>query len=143
MAPNSLLFFPWRVVSAARGREIDNRGDDEWKGLSRDLIERFIDVQCLERSLSRTACRGYRADLLALDRWMQQTLGCTLVSATSDDLRTYVSQRIDDGLEQRLLERLLASLGDFYRYAQASGCREDNPARGLRSSFTEATREAS
>lgn len=138
MSTSPLTLFPWRM--AARARRSASHDGDSWQGLSKDLIERFIDVKRLERPLTRTARRGYRADLITLDRWMQRTLGRTLVSASSADLRTYVAQRMDAGLERRLLERLLSSLGDFYRYIQASGCRDDNPGQHLPSSFAKVTR---
>ncbi|MEJ0040537.1 MAG: site-specific integrase [Gammaproteobacteria bacterium] len=104
---------------------------DGWEGLSRDLIERFIDIACFERALSRTAQRGYRADLLALDQWMHTARERTLATARTAELRSYFRERIDAGLEPRLLDRLLASMHHFYRHMNESGCRADNPAKPL------------
>jgi len=116
------------------------RVDDSWEGLSRDLIERFIDVTCVERALSRTARRGYRADLVALDLWMHETRGRTLVSARGTELRAYFSERMGEGLEPRLLDRLLVSVHHFYQYANESGCRDDNPAKRLPLWFSKSAR---
>lgn len=104
---------------------------DSWDGLSRDVIERFIDVTSFSRPLSRRERRGYRADLVALDLWMRSTFRRTLVSSTSTELRDYFDERVAVGVESRLLQRLLDSLHDFYRHLSESGCRSDNPARRL------------
>jgi len=104
---------------------------DAWIGSSRDLIERFVEVTCLQKSLSRSARRGYRSDLVALDNWMQRTRERTLVGARSSELRTYVDERTDVGIELRLLRRLLTSLNHFYRHLHETGCRDDNPAKRL------------
>lgn len=140
MSTNSIIRFPWRGAVVGYRSRVDSHPVDPWQGLSKDLIERFIDVKRLEHSLTRTARRGYRADLMGLDRWMQRTLGRTLVTATSADLRSYVGQRIEGRLERRLLERLLASLAEFYRHIRESGCRDDDPAQRLSSSLAKATR---
>lgn len=111
---------------------------DGWEALSRDLIERFIDVTCFERGLSRSARRGYRADLIALDRWLgAQVPPRSLVGARGADLRAFFRQRVSERWEPRLLDRLLASMHAFYRYASESGCREDNPAKRLPLTFAQ------
>lgn len=114
------------VAAAPFGRSFD-----AWIGLSRDLIERFIEVTCLQRSLSRSARRGYRSDLVALDNWMQRTRGRTLIGARSGELRVYLDERIEAGIEARLLRRLLTSLHRFYKHLHETGCRSDNPAARL------------
>jgi hypothetical protein len=102
---------------------------DRWSGLSRDLIERFIDVVSLECRLSRGARRGHRADLVTLDRWMQRKRGRTLVGARSSDLRVYLDERREAGIDDRLYRRLISSTQLFYAYLCDSGCRADNAAR--------------
>lgn len=104
---------------------------DNWLGLSADLIDRFVEVTSVQRELSRSARRGYRADLSALDQWMQCVTGHTLVTARTAELWAYFRERVCADLEPRLLDRLLASMREFYAFAQQGGCRDDDPAARL------------
>lgn len=104
---------------------------DVWDGLSGDLIGRFVEVTGLERELSRAARYGYRVDLFALDCWMRETVGHTLVTASTAQLWAYFRRRIAAGVEPRLLDRLMTSMRDFYRHLRESGCRDDDPAVSL------------
>src|SRR5690606_16905260 len=117
---------PLSVVESSPGPSPDG-----WSGLSRDLIERLIEVACMRQSLPRSARRAYRGDLAALDTWMRQTRGPTLVSARGTDLRCFLDARIEGGIEVRLLRRLVVSLQHFFQYLHETGCRNDNPARRL------------
>lgn len=110
---------------------MQNDDTDSWMGLSADLIERFLDVAVLERQLSRTARRGCLSDLRTVDDWMRRATGHTLVAARTEDLWACFRRQIADGIEARLLDRLLANMRGFYAYLQATGCREDDPAAAL------------
>lgn len=114
---------------------------DAWVGLSRDLIERFIEVNCLRHDIPRSTRRGYRGDLVAFDHWMWQHHRRTLVSARGSDLRGFLATRVETGIEVRLLQRLVTSLQHFFQYLHESGSRSDNPARRLRQ--VEGTRKCS
>lgn len=105
---------------------------DAWNGLSRDIIERFIEVACLQYSLTRSVRRGYRGDLVAFDTWMRTYFGRTLVSARTSDVRAFLSSRVRAGADARLLDRAVDSLHQFFTYLQDTGSRINNPARHLR-----------
>jgi site-specific recombinase XerD len=105
---------------------------DAWLGLSRDLIERFIEVSLVRHAWPRSARRGCRGDLVAFDAWMRARRGRTLVSARGNDLRGFLASRIEAGMEARLAARAVDSLQEFFHYLQESGSRSDNPARRLR-----------
>lgn len=100
---------------------------DAWLGLSADLIERFIDVHGVQEHLSQDARRSWQATLLALDGWLQQTRGYTLVAATARDLEAFLASDPARGVQQPAL----VCLKGFYRYARRVGCRDDDPARVL------------
>jgi site-specific recombinase XerD len=104
---------------------------DCWRGLSRDVIERFLDVTCLKRRISRERHWAYRVDLYALESWIHGTTGHTLVSADTAELWSYFRRAIGAGLDPRLLDRLLGSIQDFYAHACAAGFRDDNPAAAM------------
>ncbi|MFO7324560.1 MAG: site-specific integrase [Pseudomonadota bacterium] len=106
--------------------------EDPWSGLSRDLIERFIESSCIRQGLPRSVRRGYRGDLVAFDNWMRDTRQRTLVSSRASDVRSYIDARAEAGIEVRLLCRLVNSLQGFFHYLRETGCRNDNPARRLR-----------
>jgi site-specific recombinase XerD len=101
---------------------------DDWTGLSRDVIERFLEVTCQERQVSRERRWAYRVDLCALESWMRGTAGHTLVTATTAELWTYFRRAIGAGLDPRLLDRLLTSIQHFYAHAREAGFRDDDPA---------------
>lgn len=97
---------------------------DGWKGLSRDVIDRFIDVMRVEQAAPRSM-EDWRGELLGLDDWMRCHCGRTLVTARQGALREYMRARMREGIEPVRLARLLACLGRFYRYLWRSGCRPD------------------
>jgi site-specific recombinase XerD len=87
---------------------------DPWQGISADVIRRFVDVLCAERGLPKGLLSAYRADLDALDRWLIETKQRTLVSATDEDVREYISVS-------------LSCLRAFYGFLVNAGCRDDDP----------------
>jgi hypothetical protein len=104
---------------------------DLWEGLSTDLIERFLDVRCVEERLSWRLRRGYLEDLLAFDAWMHRTYSRTLITARTEELQAYLRMRVAQGRRSALMQRLRKSASHFYRYLELSGCRSDNPAAAL------------
>lgn len=113
---------------------------DPWNGLSTDVIQRFLDVTSIDRALTRAARRGHLEDLLALDHWLLRTAAHTLVTARTEELRTYFSGRVAERRRLRLAERLLTSLHLFYAYLKESGCRGDNPVEALPTWYSQTTR---
>jgi site-specific recombinase XerD len=104
---------------------------DRWNGLSRDVIERFIDVAGFVRKASPAERSGYRVDLYALEAWMERTTGHTVMMASTAELWTYVRKALASDIEPRLLDRLLASIQHFYAYAREGGFREDDPVLSM------------
>lgn len=87
---------------------------DPWEGISADVIRRFVDVLCSQHSLPKELLDAYHADLEALDRWLIETKKRTLISATDEDVREYISVS-------------LSCLRAFYGFLVTSGCRDDDP----------------
>ena len=90
------------------------RTTDPWQGISADVIRRFVDVLCAQQTLPKELLSAYRSDLEGLDRWLIQTKQRTLVSATDEDVREYISVS-------------LSCLRAFYGFLVHSGCRDDDP----------------
>jgi site-specific recombinase XerD len=87
---------------------------DPWRGISEDVIRRFVDVLCAEHALPKGLLSTYRADLDSLDRWLMETKQRTLVTATDEDVREYISVS-------------LSCLRAFYGFLVNAGCRDDDP----------------
>lgn len=104
---------------------------DSWNGLSRDVIERFVDVAGFTRSANCTQRRAYRADLCALETWMHGQTGHTIMTANTAELWTYFRKLLGAGADPHLIERLLTSMRHFYSYAREGGYRTDDPAISL------------
>jgi len=123
---------PSMCTNAESASRQQARVEDVWKGLSTDLIERFLDVMCVKERLSWRLRRGYVEDLLAFDAWMHRTHGRTLITARTEELQAYLRMRVAQGRRRALIQRLRKSVSHFYRYLERSGCRSDNPAAALR-----------
>jgi site-specific recombinase XerD len=93
---------------------ITPRATDPWQGISADVIRRFVDVLSAQHAVPRELLAAYTADLEALDRWLIETKQHTLISATDEDVREYISVS-------------LACLRAFYAFLVNSGCRDDDP----------------
>jgi site-specific recombinase XerD len=89
---------------------------DPWQGISADVIQRFVDVLRAQQALPKELVTAYRADLEALDRWLSDTKQRTLISATDEDVREYISVS-------------LSCLRAFYGFLVNAGCRDDDPTQ--------------
>ena len=98
-------------------------GHDE---ASRQVIERFLDAQWLERGLSENTLTAYRNDLNGLASWLALR-HCGIAAARREDLLEYLSQRVINGARPRTTARLLSSLRRFYRYLVREGRLSGDP----------------
>ncbi len=103
-----------RVNQIIEPSNIAPRDDDPWEGISADVIRRFVDVLSAQHALPRELVAAYHADLETLDRWLTETKHRTLISATDEDVREYISMS-------------LSCLRAFYGFLVSSGCRDDDP----------------
>jgi len=131
MARPDPLDRPQPDLPAVQLRRTTQCPPDPWRGIACDLIERFIDVQCVERGLGCTSPRACREDLRRLDGWMMREFGRTLVTAHAVDLHRYFDACVQSGASMRLVFRALWSMRMFYRFLRDAGCRSDDPAEQL------------
>jgi site-specific recombinase XerD len=80
-----------RIYRIIEPINIASRATDPWQGISADVIRRFVDVLCAQHALPKELLETYHADLEALDHWLIETKKRTLVSATDEDVREYIS----------------------------------------------------
>ena len=74
---------------------------------------RFLDVIWMERGLAANTLAAYRADLLALQQWLE-TRGSTLAAASRTHLLDYVAARVSAGARPRSTARQLSAFDSTF-----------------------------
>ena len=78
-------------------------------------IDAFLDAVWMERGLSPNTLAAYRADLTALERWLEDQ-DVELPAAKRGDLLAFMAARVQAGARPRSTARQLSSFRRFYRY---------------------------
>jgi len=114
------------------------------------IIDKFLDTIWMERGLSVNTLGAYRADLMALQRWLAKR-DISLIFATRADLLAFIAWRAKEGAKPRSTARQLSSFRRFYRFLLREGVIGEDPTlkiempkigRSLPRSLTEAEVEA-
>src|SRR5580693_2657548 len=93
------------------------------------LIARFLDAVWMERGLSTNTLAAYRADLVALHRWLCERK-LSLAQTGRADLMDFIAARVQAGARPRSTARQLSSFRRFFRYLmREGGVREDPTAQ--------------
>jgi len=93
------------------------------------LIARFLDAVWMERGLSSNTLAAYRADLVALHRWLCERK-LSLAQAGRAELMDFIAARVQAGARPRSTARQLSSFRRFFRYlVREGGVREDPTAQ--------------
>ena len=114
------------------------------------LITRFLDAVWMERGLSSNTLAAYRADLVALARWLTAR-HVALPKTGRADLMDFIAARVHGGARPRSTARQLSSFRRFFRYLIREGLIAEDPTaqiampkigRSLPRSLSEAEVEA-
>src|SRR5215208_124491 len=89
-------------------------------------IDRFLDAVWMERGLSPNTLAAYRADLTALDRWLEQH-EVNLSDAQRGDILSFMASRVQGGSRPRSTARQLSSFRRFFRYMVREGSLREDP----------------
>ncbi len=89
-------------------------------------IDRFLDAVWMERGLSPNTLSAYRADLTALQRWLEQR-GTDLLVARRADVLGFMASRMEGGARPRSTARQLSSFRRFFRYMVREGVVREDP----------------
>ena len=89
-------------------------------------IGRFLDAVWMERGLSSNTLAAYRADLVALARWLAAGK-LTLGRASRADLLAFIAARVAAGARPRSMARQLSSFRRFYRMMLRDGAVREDP----------------
>ncbi|MGH8496845.1 MAG: site-specific tyrosine recombinase XerD [Gammaproteobacteria bacterium] len=104
----------------------------------------------MEHGLSGNTLDAYRADLMALHRWLEER-GIDLADATRKDLLAFIAWRAREGAKPRSMARQLSSFRRFFRFLVREGAIAVDPTeriempklgRSLPKSLSEAEVEA-
>ena len=90
------------------------------------VVLRFLDVLWMERGLSQNTLAAYRADLLALQRWLAPR-AIDVTSASRADLLAYLALRAEKGAKSRSTARQLSTFRRFFRHLVRERHRADDP----------------
>jgi integrase/recombinase XerD len=90
------------------------------------VIDKFLDAIWMERGLSVNTLGAYRADLLALQRWLAQR-DTSLIYASRADLLAFIANRATEGAKPRSTARQLSSFRRFYRFLLREGMIQEDP----------------
>jgi integrase/recombinase XerD len=110
------------------------------------VIDKFLDAIWMERGLSANTLGAYRADLVALQRWLVEH-DASLIYATRSDLLRFIAWRTEQGAKPRSTARQLSSFRRFYRFLLRETVIQEDPTlridmprigRSLPQSLTEA-----
>ncbi|RMF95938.1 MAG: site-specific tyrosine recombinase XerD [Gammaproteobacteria bacterium] len=97
------------------------------KGSSAEaIIDKFLDAIWMERGLSANTLGAYRADLIALQRWLAKR-DVSLIYATRADLLAFIAWRAKEGAKPRSTARQLSSFRRFYRFLLREGVIGEDP----------------
>ncbi|NNF15166.1 MAG: site-specific tyrosine recombinase XerD [Gammaproteobacteria bacterium] len=94
------------------------------------VVDEFLDAIWMERGLSKNTLAAYRADLMALSRWLE-TRATRLSAATRDDLVQFIAARVEKGARPRSTARQLSSFRRFFRYQVREGRIDDDPTANI------------
>jgi integrase/recombinase XerD len=89
-------------------------------------IDRFLDAVWMERGLSPNTLAAYRADLTALERWLDEREQ-SLMTAQRGDVLAFMASRVQAGARPRSTARQLSSFRRFYRYQLREGQLREDP----------------
>ncbi len=114
------------------------------------MIDKFLDAIWMERGLSKNTLGAYRADLMALARFLAEE-GIEIVRAGKPELLAFIAWRVEQGAKPRSTARQLSSFRRFFRYLCREAVIDDDPTadiemprigRSLPKSLTEGEVEA-
>ncbi|TDJ44227.1 MAG: site-specific tyrosine recombinase XerD [Gammaproteobacteria bacterium] len=90
------------------------------------IIDKFLDTIWMERGLSVNTLGAYRADVMALKRWLAGR-DISLIYATRADLLAFIAWRAQEGAKPRSTARQLSSFRRFYRFLLREGMIGEDP----------------
>jgi integrase/recombinase XerD len=92
-----------------------------------DVVQWFLDYFWIRHPISPDKIAAYRADLIALERWLSFFHGKPLTAATEQDLRNFAESHYCAGNQRVGDVPSLTCIRRFYFYLVEVGLRTDDP----------------
>jgi integrase/recombinase XerD len=102
------------------------RGDDQSHGRPA-VVERFMEMLSAERGASVNTLDAYARDLMSFGSFVHRR-DRSLEQATTEDIRNFIAQMVEEGLAASSRARRLSALKQFYRFLVTDRVRIDDPA---------------
>ncbi|MHA8082319.1 tyrosine-type recombinase/integrase [Aquirufa sp. A-Brett2-15D] len=97
--------------------------------MNRELVNFFLDHLSIERRLSPHTITSYSTDLEQFIAFIEPQ---TLLEVQAIDVRKWLISLSDDTIQNRSINRKLATLRTFYKYLARSGKMAENPMTSIR-----------
>ena len=97
------------------------------------LTEQFLHYLIYEKRFSEHTVTAYKKDLENFVEILALPSDDEIVAVTYRDMRSYLVQLVEAGLENTSVNRKLSSIKTFYRYLRQQGICETNPATKVKS----------
>jgi integrase/recombinase XerD len=94
------------------------------------VVTRFLDAVWMERGLSPNTLAAYRADLVALSRWLARS-STPIRDTQRSDVLGFVAWRAEAGARPRSTARQLSSFRRFFRYMGREGLITEDPTTAI------------
>ncbi|MFL5331773.1 MAG: site-specific tyrosine recombinase XerD [Geminicoccaceae bacterium] len=91
------------------------------------MLDAFLEMMSAERGAARHTLDAYRRDLADFAAFLGRR-GLAPVTASADDIRSYLADLADAGLVPATTARRLAAIRQFYRFLFLEGRRQDDPS---------------
>lgn len=98
--------------------------------IPKDVCDDYHGFLKLEKSLSQNTLLAYESDLLKLSQFFDDN-GVNYISASLNDLRSFVATLSDVGISVRSQARVVSSVKSFYRFLIYTDRLEDDPSELL------------
>ncbi len=95
-------------------------------------IESFIQYLHEEKSATENTEVSYRRDLRKLNEYLKANQITEIAEVTEEDLKNYVREMEEEGKASSTISRNIASMKNFFHYAEKRGWVKDSPAERLK-----------
>ncbi len=96
-------------------------------------IERFVKYISFEKRFSPHTVNAYKNDLDAFNAFLTENFDISQnEKATSEMIRSWVVNLMDEGFTPRSINRKLSTLKSYYRFLQLEGIIKNNPATDIK-----------
>jgi integrase/recombinase XerC len=97
------------------------------------MTDLFLQYLQFEKRVSPHTVQAYQSDLAQVQVFIQHTFhNNTLASATYNELRAWIVELMNDGLDPRSINRKIACLRSFYKFLHRENFIAENPTKNLK-----------